>query len=98
MPFAHLQELYGNRDGEDLTRTDIKSLFPSLFSARDASKQRPHGSEPPVARTGQHPWTSQDGLQFKHQIRPVASGVRITIRVLPQYYFVQQVEPCHQFG
>ncbi len=52
---AHLKELYGNRDGEDLARTDIRSLFPSLFSAMDASKQRPHGFEPPVVRTGQNP-------------------------------------------
>ncbi len=74
MPFAHLHELYGNRDGEDLARTGIRSLFPSLFPARDASKQRPHGSEPPVARTGQHPWTSQDGLQFKHQMKSSLFG------------------------
>ncbi len=46
MPFAHLHELYGNRDGEDLARTDIRSLFPSLLPARDASKQRSHGNEP----------------------------------------------------
>ncbi len=38
--------LVGNRVDFDLTQSAIRSLFPSLFPVRRASKYRPHGSEP----------------------------------------------------
>ncbi len=31
-------------------------LLPFVFPVKGASEQRLHGSEPPVARTGKHPW------------------------------------------
>ncbi len=58
MPFAHLHELVllvGDRDGVGLARSAVRPVFPSLFPAKDASKQRPHGFEPPVVKTGQNP-------------------------------------------
>ncbi len=48
--------LFGHRVRVRLTRSTIKPLLPSLFPVKGASKLRPHGSEPPVLRTGQHPW------------------------------------------
>ncbi len=48
--------LAGNRCSVVRTRRTIAALLPSLFPAKGASKQRVHGSEPPVERTGQHRW------------------------------------------
>ncbi len=47
--------LVGNKVGVGLTWSSIRPLLPSLFPVKEAIKQRPHVSEPPVARTGQNP-------------------------------------------
>ncbi len=64
-------------------------LLPPLFRVKGSSKQRMHGSKPPVARTGQHPW-----LRSGYKILPTRIGygsntscasrvsVRITTTVL----------------
>ncbi len=49
---------------------------------KGASKLRPHGSsEPPVARTGQHPWPCPEMT-----IPPTRLGC----------YLMKLMEPCHQ--
>ncbi len=39
-----------------LTRSAIRLFLPFVFTVRLARKCCLHGSEPPVARTGQYPW------------------------------------------
>ncbi len=48
--------LVGSRVGAGQTGLTISPLVPSLFPVKGASKLRLHGSETPVAQTGQHPW------------------------------------------
>ncbi len=75
-------------------------------SSATASKKRPHDSEPPVARAGQHP-----GLHFGWTILPTRIGYCsntncarrfrcednsiVFTHVQPLHYHVRSVEPCH---
>ncbi len=48
-----------------LTRSTINPMLASQFPVKGASKKRPHSSEPPAARTGQHQLTTfQAGLIY----------------------------------
>ncbi len=101
--------LIGNRVGVNLTQGTLIPMLPSLFPAKEASKYRPHVSEPPVARTGQHPWLhsgwkilpTREGYcsntNSAHRFRFEDNNVEFT-HVQPHYYRVRQVEPCHQLG
>ncbi len=108
-PSGYRDCLVGNRVGVGLIRSSIRPLLPSLFPVKGASEKRPHGSVPPVARTGQHPW-----LYPGWKILPTRVGycsntncarhfrcedniVDFT-HVQPHYYRVWQVEPCHKLG
>ncbi len=104
-----LRLLVGNRVGVGLTRSAIRPLLPSLLPVRGASKQRPHCSEPPVARTGKHPWLHPgwkipptrigycSNTNCAHRFRSEDNNVDFT-QVQPHYYRVRQVEPCDKLG
>ncbi len=65
----------------------IADWEPSWCRPKDASKQHPHGSEPPVTQIGQPPWlrpgwtmlpVRTDFCPNTSQIKPTISGMRIT--------------------
>ncbi len=68
-----------------------------------------HGSEPPVVRTGQHPWLRSrwktlstkvgycSNTNGGHRFRCDDISVAFT-NMQPHFYRVRQVEPCHQLG
>ncbi len=98
--------MVGNRFGVGLTRSTTRHLLPSLFPVKGASNLRPHGSKPPVARTGQHPWVDPGWKNLPTRIsycsntngdrrfRCEDNNVALT-NVQSHYYRVRQVEPCH---
>ncbi len=61
--------LVGNQVSVGLTRNTLNPMVPYKFPVKGASKQHPHGSEPPVARTGQHPW-----LRAGWKVLPIRIG------------------------
>ncbi len=59
-----------NRVGVGLTRSTINPMLTCNSQVKGAKKYRPHDREPPVARTGQHPFLRPGWaiLLHKHQI------------------------------
>ncbi len=98
-----------NRVGVGLTRRTISIVLPISFPVKGASKVRPHGSEPPVARTGHHPllrlgWKVlptrigySSSINYVRRFRCKDSNVAFT-HVQSHFYRVRQVVPCHRFG
>ncbi len=62
--------LVGNRDNKGLTRITINAILPSLLQFMGTSKCHPQGSEPPVARTGQHLWFRPGWTMLIHKLIP----------------------------
>ncbi len=73
--------LVGNRVDVGLTGSTTNPMPPSLFPVKGANRYRPHGSEPPVAWIGQHPWF-RPGWKILPTAQtptvPAVSGVRVT--------------------